>query len=91
MFKARARLCARDRRPYLAVTEDIAAADDHGATPNYHEGGMDDAPSLWKHRSGRDMPDTGPFMSIFILIEYDTALPERPLLQAPMFATATPL
>ena len=34
---------------------------------------MDNAPSLWKHRSGRDMPDTGPFMSIFILIEYDAS------------------
>jgi hypothetical protein len=27
--------------------------------------------SFWKHHTGRDMPDTGPFMSIFILIEYD--------------------
>lgn len=32
---------------------------------------MDDAPSLWKHHTGRDMPDTGSFMSISIPIEYD--------------------
>ena len=33
MFGTRARLRARDRRPYLAFTEDIATADDHGALP----------------------------------------------------------
>jgi hypothetical protein len=54
-------------------------------------------PSLWKHHTGRDMPDTGPFMSIFILIEYDagfagTASIASPYsLQLPTFATATPL
>jgi hypothetical protein len=44
MFWARARLRARDRRPYLAVTEDVATANDHGALPTIVRAGMDDVP-----------------------------------------------
>jgi hypothetical protein len=52
MFYARARLRARDRRLYLAVTEDVATADDQGALPPIMRAGIDPVPSLWKHHTG---------------------------------------
>jgi hypothetical protein len=55
------------------------------------------SPSLWKHHTAREMPDTGPFMFIFILIEYDagfagTASIASPhFLQLPTFACSAAL
>jgi len=88
MFWARARLRARDRRPYLAVTEDVATADDHGALPTIMRAGIGDVPSLWKHHTGRDKHDTEPFMSIFMLIEYDAGLCRNDLYCEPSSFTA---
>lgn len=74
----------------------LQLADDQGALPIIMRAVMDNVPSLWKHHPGRDMPDTGPCMSIFILIKYDagfagTASIASPYsLQPPTFATATP-
>jgi hypothetical protein len=31
---------------------------------------MDGAPRVWKQHTQRNAPDTGPFASIFILVEY---------------------
>lgn len=46
MFYALARLCVSYRRPYLAVAEGVATADDHGVLPKYRESGrIGDAPS----------------------------------------------
>jgi hypothetical protein len=45
------------------------------------------SPSLWKHHTAREMPDTGPFMFIFILIEYDAWLCRNGLYCKPSFFT----